>query len=226
MNCSLLTSTVFLSMTRLFFFTILIILTFSVKAQFLDTIREGMTHRPKFSCRFDTRNSFISTRRARISGVKIGIEFDNIFRIGGGFNWLNSEILKDIEITSGNGLTETVPGELKFMYVSYYVEYVFYRTKKWEFSLPVQAGIGTAFHKYINEGSPVKTGRKLCLVYETNISGHYKFIPWLGVGVGIGYRFMPVGNKAFDYSFNSPIYILKLKVFFGDIYRALISRGK
>ena len=80
-------------------------------AQMMDDIRKSVQQSPKFSFRFDNRNSFISNSRAQITGIKLGIEFDDKFRVGGGFHELKSELTKSKDI-----LDTTVTSFLKLNY--------------------------------------------------------------------------------------------------------------
>ena len=126
----------------------------------------------------------------------------------------------------GSGLDKIIDGDtatLKFNYIAYFVEYVFYKRRRWEFSIPLQIGIGSSRYEYTDQNSSlIQLDRKTVVLYEPAITGHYKITKWFGVGMGAGFRIMLVNNKALDKKFNSPIYILKAKIFLGDIYRAIV----
>ncbi|MCI5057266.1 MAG: hypothetical protein MRY83_14220, partial [Flavobacteriales bacterium] len=57
----------------------------------------------------------------------------------------------------------------------------------------------------------------------------YKFVPFLGLGVGLGYRFLlPNSNKIDDArqirrTFNAPFYYLHLKLHFGELFKCLFK---
>lgn len=189
---------------------------------FIDSIQAGLKKTPKFIFKFDTRNSFIANQSARIFGWKVGAEFGNTLRIGGGFYVLvkHSPALDKIIYNDANEVIDTAT--LKFYYIAYFVDYIFYKRKKWEFSIPLQIGIGSSRYKYTDQNnSLIQLARKTVLLYEPAITGHYKITKWFGVGMGAGYRIMLINNKALDKKFNSAIYILKIKIFLGDIYRAI-----
>ena len=190
---------------------------------FIDSIQAGLKKTPKFIFKFDTRNSFIANQSARIFGWKIGVEFGNTLRIGGGFYTLvkHSSAL-DKTIFDANGTDTLATAKLMFNYIAYFVDYIFYKKKKWEFSIPLQIGIGRSRYEYTGQdGSLIRLARKTVLLYEPAITGHYKVTKWFGIGMGAGFRIMLINNKALDRKFNSPIYILKIKIFLGDIYRAI-----
>lgn len=196
----------------------------TVNAQFVDSIRIALEHKPRFSFRLDNRNSFTATTSSRIIGVKIGAEFDTRFRVGGGINLLRSYLSKPVYIESGGAITDTIPSYLKMNYMSYFIEYVFYRTRRWEFSVPIQIGIGHTKYVYFrNEKRHVKD-RALIVNYETNITGHYKIFSWFGVGAGLGYQLMLKDNPAIKENFNTPVYVFKLKIFLGEIYRSVFPK--
>ena len=86
---------------------------------------------------------------------------------------------------------------------------------------PNRLFFGNSFYQLEKNGVTSNTRKNFSLIYELNVSGHYKIIPWLGVGLGSGYRFMYSGNSNTSRNFNSPIYVLKIKVFLGDIYKSV-----
>lgn len=195
-------------------------------AQFVDSIRACLNKKPKLSLRLDNRNAFVAYYKERIVGIKIGVEFDTRFRVGGGYNFLDSRLSKPQLIYNAGAVADTVESVLKMSYFGYYIEYVFYRTKHWEFGIPIQLGFGNSRFDYAYLGKSYKTDRRFILVYESSIAGHYKIFPWIGIGAGIGYQLMLVGNPYIPENFNSPIYVLKLKIFLGDIYYTLFPEGK
>jgi len=210
---------------RILISCLLLFQSFFAGAQILDSIRSSIGHKPRISVRLDTRNSFISTRSARILGFKAGLEFNKIFRLGVGYNWLGTQLQKEVRLYDQNyALTGVTMANLRLRYISFYAEYVFYRTKRLELCMPVQIGLGTSSFQHFDGGLKEVTQRSFCMIYELNVSGHYKVIPWVGIGGGIGYRFMPIGNNNFDQNFNSPIFILKIKLFFADFYRDMKNR--
>jgi len=98
------------------------------------------------------------------------------------------------------------------------VDYVIISKPKWEISYPIQFGLGTTHYRYTSELSGlIEEDKSSVALLETAITGHYKLTKWVGIGVGVGYRFMLVNNKALDQKFNSPIYIFKLKIFLASI---------
>jgi hypothetical protein len=73
-------------------FTILLIILSSnsfIKAQpTFDTIKWCLNQKPQLFGKLDSRNSFISNNRAKIFGVKLGINYGNRLFFGVGYNQL------------------------------------------------------------------------------------------------------------------------------------------
>jgi hypothetical protein len=192
-------------------------------AQLFDSISESFTHQPKFFVKFDTRNSFITNQYAKIRGIKVGLDYNHTTKIGLGFHWLSSELTKEIKVAEDE--INTYSANLRFSYISTSIEYAFYKRPKFEISIPVQLGIGMSSYRYKNAaGKHIKEYRHGVFMYEPTMTMQYRFLRYFGIGAGVGYRLMIVNNKAIDEQFTSPIYILRFKVFFGEIYRAIFPK--
>ncbi|MDD5774240.1 MAG: hypothetical protein PHX78_12335 [bacterium] len=210
-------------------FAILIILcifNLNLRAQFVDSIGEAIKSKPKFSIRLDNRYSFTATSPSRITGFKVGAEFNDKFRVGGGYNQLNSRLTRPVYIDSSGVIIDTVISGLKMSYMSYFIEYVFFKNKRWEFSIPIQIGIGNTHYEYHYRDAKFKNNWSVIINYEASISGQYKILKWFGIGAGLGYQLMLKDNPAIKENFNTPIYSLKLKIFLGDIYRSVFPKRK
>ncbi len=86
-------------------------------------------------------------------------------------------------------------------------------------------GIGLSQYDYRDEDGKKHTiGQSGILLYEPALSGQYKITRWFGLGMGAGFRIMLINNKGISSRFNSPIYIFKIKVFFGEIYRSIFLK--
>jgi hypothetical protein len=208
------------------FFIIGLLVVQPAKCQFLDSIRVALQTKPKFLFKFDSRNSFVSNQSARIFGWKIGADFNGKFRIGGGLSSLsaNHSPLLDRVVFAANNKDTIYIAKLSFNYVSYFVDYVFFANKKWEFSIPVQIGIGSSYYSYTADSlGEQQIDRGGIILYEPAITGQYKLTKWFGLGFGAGFRLMLVNNKAIDNKFNSPIYIFKAKVFLAELLRPAFS---
>jgi hypothetical protein len=191
-------------------------------AQLISSLKDQFKQKPKFSLRFDTRNSFIANKAAKIRGIKFGLDYGKDVTVGMSFNWLDKKFSTTKNVMQGE---DTVVAHLDFGYLGAYFEYTFYRTEHWEISIPVQIGIGSTFFGFRDEkNKQQRLYQKPIIVYEPSMTADYKFWRYLGVGAGVGYRLMLVNNKDIEGNFNSPIYVLKLKVYLGDMYRDVFKK--
>ena len=182
-------------------------------SSFFQVIARSFSCKPKIDVKIDARTSFISTRPARIFGIKAGLEFNKTVRVGLGYNWLISDINRDRTVLV-NGKWTRVNSKLILRYYSPYFEYSYYRSKRLELSVPVMMGFGYSKYTSANEfyNFIPDTDKKFVVFYEPYSIGLYKPIPWVGLGFGVGYRIVLIGNQSIQENLNSPIYVLKLKI--------------
>lgn len=57
--------------------------------------------------------------------------------------------------------------------------------------------------------------------YEQSITAEYRVLKYLGLGFGLGYRFVVYNKTAINEKLSAPVYIARLKLYFGDIYKDL-----
>ncbi len=178
---------------------------------------------------FSTRNTFIYGFNAPVMSIRLGVEFREKFRIGAAFCFLKQQRFGSSQnqlpfmyrrpVVTEAGMNDTVPSNLKLNYFAYFAEYVYFSKKRWEFSIPVQLGLGSLFYEYEVDGTKKRELESPVLLYEPSVSVQYKIFPWLAAGADIGYRFMLVNNKVAGHQFNSPVYDLKLMVLWKEILK-------
>src|SRR5690349_3478105 len=115
------------------------------RAQLLDTLRQMFRCKYSIDARLESRNSFINHRLISVNGVRLGLTFQRKFRIGGGVSWLDSDLKNTFYPLNSAGKPDTLTRFLKFVYLCYYVDFVFYKTKRWQLSVPIQAGTGCSW---------------------------------------------------------------------------------
>ncbi len=168
--------------------------------------------------RFDTKSSFIANSQVKLWGVQLGFDHNNVVKYGLGFHNLSSTIKQDFYVNT-NGVTDTITTQLNFAYFSLFGEYVFYDTKRWEGSLPIQIGFGgTNFAGSLND-STYLFHEKFVMHYEASLTGHYRFLRYFAIGAGVGYRIMIINNKNLNMQLTNPLYTIKLKLFLGDLFK-------
>lgn len=197
---------------RTFFIPILSFFIFSIQgnAQLFDSIRTSLEYKPKFLVKFDTRNSFISNQYAKIHGIKVGLSFNKTTNIGIGYHWMPK---RSIEPDPQN-LNKI---DLKFGYAIAFFEYNFYKSKRWSAEIPVQIGLGKA--QYTDADFGVTKASSWIIIYEPAMTIEYKFLRYFGLGGGVGFRLAIKTDQQINESFTAPEYILRVKIYFGDIYK-------
>lgn len=202
---------------RTFFIILLSFFIFSsqARAQLFDSIRTSFDYKPKFLLKFDTRNSFISNQYAKIHGVKVGLSFNKTTNIGIGYHWMPKRSLEPTLLNSNKI-------DLKFGYAVAFFEYNFYKSKHWSAEIPVQIGLGKA--QYDDLDLAITTGSSWIIIYEPAMTIEYKFLRYFGIGGGVGFRLAIKSNQQIKESFTAPEYILRFKIYFGDIYKEQILK--
>ncbi len=53
----------------------------------------------------------------------------------------------------------------------------------------------------------------------------YRILRWVGLSGGVGFRQMLISNSKVEESFNSPVYVFKIRIFLGEVYKSVFPRG-
>jgi hypothetical protein len=212
---------------HIFFSIILFSISLLSKAQpTLDTIKYVLKQKPQLFGELDSRNSFISNSRAKVVGGKIGLNYGSRLYLGLGYSQLSQPAKnfdKEIYYTNSNQLPDSIKATLKFFYFSVCAEYVYYQTKHWLLSIPLQLGVGKTDYQYSILNQKKESEKSLAFVYEPAISVQYKFVKWVGVGVDIGFRFMATDYKKLNQKFNSPTYAFNFILYYSELYKSLLK---
>ncbi len=175
-----------------------------------DSLAALLHYQPQLTGSFNTRGSFIDGRVANVREVAVGMVFHEKLTLGVGYHWLKTERKKTI-------FEDTLPldTELKMRYLSLNIFYTFYHKTKWYISIPAEIGLGTSFRQ--GEG---KKGyqRQSILLYEPVMLAEYRVMRYFGIAGGIGFRLMLKNNHFLNEQFNSPIYVLRLKIRFSEFF--------
>ena len=189
---------------------------------FEDEFKKSFSSKPKLDVKFDNRFSFIRDGDVKTIGVKVGVNFRRKFKVGLGLNQMLLPV-NTFAFDASAGINRAV--ELEYSYFSPYLEYVYYNTRKWEFSLSIQHGIGGASYQYTKaNGKKIKLTNSAILSYEPAMLIDYKIIRWVGIGTGIGYRLVYYKSPGIKEKFTSPEYVIKLKVYLGEIVRTITGK--
>lgn len=207
--------------------------TFSAKAQMFDSISNAFHKRPGLTGGFATKSTFINGFRSPIFTARAGLDFNHTVRVGAGVSWLqlsnyktgsdNTPFYLDKVIIDSTG-TYTAHPALNFFYVNVFFEYIYFNSRKWQFSVPMQIGAGDSKYKYNFNGVNYTEKQHWILLYEPAVSGQYKITKWFGVGLDVGLRIMVVTNKSIGTKFNSPMYDIKAMIYWGELYNLLFTK--
>lgn len=192
-----------------------------------DSIYNSLHGRISLAGGLDSRNSFISNRKAHIWGIKAAAEFGELVQLGIGYNRLDDEILKTIYYVNSAFESDSATGKLKMDYWSWYARYVFYRKGRWKFSIiPFQLGIGRSRYMYEVTTQKYYVQKKPIIVYETGFSVSFRVCRWLGVGGDIGIRYMVKKNPYITEKFNGPQYAFYTIIYWTEILRTVAPENK
>jgi hypothetical protein len=179
-----------------------------------DSLRHVLRNKAVPTAKIDTRNSFVTGRSAKVYGMKAGVSFGKILTIGIGYNWIGTDLPESIK---ENGMT--FESQIKLRYVAPFLEYSFYKKGNWEVSVPVQLGFGKSFHQYKLGNEKFKTNVGRVVLYEPGMTFEYKIFNLIGVGAGLGYRIMLKNNKEIEQQFTSPVYVIRIRLIFDELFK-------
>ena len=157
----------------------------------------------------------------------MGVDFGKKITIGVGYAWLNTNTpvyhrynFRDTELKKDT----FVDRRLKLQYACFYINYIYYKSKRWEFSVPLQIGVGKLSYSYPYKGIQKTDDAGYCFLYEPEVNVKFTILRWLGVEGDVGYRIMLQENHLIKNTFNSPL--LALGVFINWNELALMSFPK
>ena len=172
---------------------------------------------------FDNRNERYYGVSARMNGLRIGIEFERVLRMGVGF-YQNNAFYSFEPPSAVDSLQQSV----RFGYNTFFMEWVLYRDFRWELALPMSYGSGVIELNNFSRGNSIPEfvgadtiGRNRLL--DIGLSGHVKVLPWVGIGAGVGYRQLLISDRLYRRPFSTPYLNFKVKLFLGYIYKGIFK---
>lgn len=183
----------------------IMICSIKLQAQFLDSLHQIFNSSSSIDARLESRWSFIRNEAITVTGVRLGVAYHRKLRIGGGLSWLQTYRTELFTETNSAGNHEDVKKYLKFGYICYYIDFVYYRTKRWQLSVPVQLGTGMSwFQKEPQYHTHINDKKYFLLLYEPGITMQFKIFRWLGLGGDFAFRFVMRNQKKIGEQLNSP----------------------
>ena len=125
-----------------------------------------------------------------------------------GYNWLKSNYQPFYDGVNVNLISHNI---------SAFIDYIFLKKKPFEYNANIQLGCGNVMYKH----NQIQLESSAALFYEQSISAEYRVLKYFGVGFGVGYRFVVYNKKYIHEKLSAPVYIARLKLYFGDIYKEL-----
>jgi hypothetical protein len=208
------------------------------RAQYHDTLHEVFKHKSSIDARLESRYSFINNEIVSVTGVRLGVAFQRKLRIGGGISWLKSDYKSVFYPINPSGKKDTSERFLKFAYLCFYLDFVFYKTKRWQLSVPIQAGFGSLWFQKENAYDLTGSDRKYFLaLYEPGITAQFKVFKWFGLGADVAYRFSAKNNSKIREDLRiahtkykvlawSPTYSFKVLIWFDQLYYQVFPNSK
>ena len=215
----------------LIIFIFFLALRISSFSQFTDSLKLYMSKSPWISGGFGSVQTFFYGFKAPIGYVSLGLSFSGRVRMGFGYcklkvpafdgNFVQDQVPFYVNriFTNTSGVQDTVNSKMHFDYGMAYLEYVFYKTKHWAFSVPLRFGIGQTKYKYFYNGTDQFTDKRIMFIYHPSVSFDYAIFRWLGLNTQIGYKFTVVSLKDVRDNFNSPVFNIGLFLYYSEIYK-------
>lgn len=199
---------------------------FNSFAQLWDTLLVQFQKKPGIDFNFETRNSLLLNDNVKFSGIKAGLRFGKKFRMGASFNWLRTRQFNQINYFYDN-VKDTVKGYFKMAYWSIYAKFVYYKTKRWEYSIPLQIGWGSSWIQQQKELTfKNQLYKRSMLVYEPTVSIQFKILKFLALSTNLGYRFVWHKNKNLLNQLNGPIYVFNIDFLFDQFFFEAFPQSK
>jgi hypothetical protein len=171
---------------------------------------DGRYKKWKFDLQLDARQTLVSGTRARLGGLRIGLEYRRVNRFGVGFYTLGDGIqLNSLREIS----TDIDSAVVNLGYRSLFYERVLYFHRKWEWSASIHQGVGTisGTYRYRSTGATSSFSRT---VKPSEISStlYFNVTYFLSVGAGVGYRYMRSTPEEVRPIYNAPIGIFRVRL--------------
>jgi len=204
---------------------------FDVIEQPTDTPLVGFKGKPSLFFTLDNTASFVGGKSATTNELRFGLDFKKKLKLGLGYGQLVSDIVVNKDIVAERTDNDSVvPANLSLSFFSANAEYVFFNSKRWQISTPLQIGVGSTYFLYYESDKNGKSIQKrtdegTVLVTGFSAVATYRILRWIGISAGLGYRVGILNNDKVAESFNSPVYTFKFRIFFGEIYKSVFPRG-
>ena len=167
-----------------FIFVCLCLLPIFINAQNLSNPFQTLKEKREFVYGIDNRRTHINQQSALIYGLYFGIGFGGKLRFKTGVSGMLSEKGKLID---EQGLVK----KNRLLFLTLGEEFDFLIYNKLLFTTYFQTGIGYNYFRKLDQlKMEIIAGRNLIIPIEIGVQSSYDVLPWLGVKVGGGWRFV------------------------------------
>ncbi|HEX5001253.1 MAG TPA: hypothetical protein VFW78_02055 [Bacteroidia bacterium] len=202
------------------------------QAQFnaaVDTPLVSFKNKPTPFVTYDIAGSLLGGHGATTFELRGGLDFKKKVRLSVGWAWVLSDIVdKNKEVVLESGKDSIVPADLRMQFATVNAEYTFFDNDRWQITVPVSTGYGMSYYRYNERVDGVykkqKTDKNPVAVFGPSLTVTYKLLKWVGVSAGLGYRFMIKDNDEVRQRLSSPIYTIKARIFFDEIYKSVFPK--
>jgi hypothetical protein len=168
----------------------------------------------KFEYSADARQTLVEGTRARIGGLRLGMEYRRVNRFGVGiYNFGDG-----IQTNSLSSLSDSVDlANLRLEYISLYFERVLQFNKYLEWSLTIHRGFGSINGTYrVLSADPTVAPRleafdRAVRPLEVSTTAYYHLTYFISIGAGVGYRYMRGTPDEVSNIYNSPIVLFRFR---------------
>ncbi len=178
--------------------------------------------KPNFS--LDARRTLFHKKWIAVGGIRLGLEYRRIHRVGIGIYFLNTRLFdRDFDLP-----IEADRLEYDFKYTSVFYERVLYFNRKWETGATLHLGggkIGVDVQSLENPNEQNRYGDIDFSMAELSVYGEYHITYWVGVGAGFGYRFVAGANRDLRNDFSSPIFVANVQLKFLKLARSYFDES-
>ena len=200
---------------------ILFINVIGVKAQLnrhvIDTIKFDLKQKKKLYVSLDFKNTFVSDLSTKMFGLQLGYIFNKRTSLYIGYYAANraSKVVANPTALQGQTDSNTMYQNYGLNYSNFGIDYIFYNTKRWRFSIPLSIGLGSGYSYLSSLKTTFETTKTYVVPLEFALYGSYKITWWIWFGAGMGSRIM-LNNKS---GYNGTFYSIGLQLKTGEIYR-------
>lgn len=195
----------------------------TINAQILDSLKVALQNKPGIDLSFETRNSLLLNDNVKFKGIKLGARFGKKLKVGLSFNWLSTNTFNKVEYFYSS-FRDSTSGYFKMAYIALYTKIIYHKTKRWEFSTPLQIGYGSSWLQHQKKISlKHQEFKKNMIVYEPTVAIQFKLVKWMALSGNFGYRFVWHKDEKVLNNLNGPIYVFNLDVLLDQLFFEIFS---